>query len=106
MDLGRVLVAVAVMALVTYIPRMLPLTVFRKKIRNRFIRSFLAYVPYAVLAAMTFPSILYATGSMLSAAAGMAAALVLSYCNKGLLTVAIGSVVVVFLTEQAVHFFA
>lgn len=105
MDLGRVLIAVAIMALVTYIPRMLPLTVFRRKIQNHFIRSFLAYVPYAVLAAMTFPSILYATGSVLSAVAGMAAALILSYCNKGLLTVAIGSVAVVFLTEQAVRFF-
>ena len=61
------------MAIVTYIPRMLPLAIFRKKIKSRFIRSFLAYVPYAVLAAMTFPEILYSTSNMISAVAGLLA---------------------------------
>ena len=54
-DLQRVLLSMAIMAVVTYIIRVLPLAIFKKKIQNRFIRSFLAYVPYAVLAAMTFP---------------------------------------------------
>ena len=58
---------IAVMAGVTYLIRMLPLTVFQKKIKNRFIRSFLYYIPYAVLGAMTFPAILYSTGSVYSA---------------------------------------
>ena len=57
MELKRVLICVALMALVTYIPRVLPVTVFRKQIRSRFIRSFLDYTPYAVLGALTFPDV-------------------------------------------------
>jgi branched-subunit amino acid transport protein len=99
-----VLTAVAVMAIVTYIPRMLPLTLMRRKIDNRFIRSFLYYVPYAVLAAMTVPGILYSTANSISALTGMAAAVVLAYQNKGLLIVALGAVAVVFITEQLLLF--
>lgn len=97
---GYVLMAIAVMAIVTYIPRMLPLTLMRRKIQNRFIKSFLYYVPYAVLAAMTLPGILYSTSSMISAFMGMLAAVYLAYKNKGLLIVALGAVLVVFVTEQ------
>ena len=76
MNYGMVLAATAVMALVTYLPRMLPMAVIKRKIQNRFIRSFLTYVPYAVLSAMTFPAILYSTSDNLavgvpSAAAGL-----------------------------------
>lgn len=88
------------MAVVTYLPRMLPLAIFKKKIKSRFIRSFLAYVPYAVLAAMTFPEILYSTSNMLSAAAGLLVALILSYFGRGLLTVALSSTAAVFVVEQ------
>ena len=91
------------MALVTYLPRMLPIVVFQRKINNRFIKSFLAYVPYAVLAAMTFPEILYATSSIVSAVAGLLAALVLSYYTRGLLTVALGSTAAVLLTERCLQ---
>ena len=97
---GYVLTAVAVMAIVTYIPRMLPLTLMRRKIQNSFIRSFLYYVPYAVLAAMTVPAILYSTANMVSAMAGLLAAVFLAYKNKGLLIVALGAVFVVFVTER------
>ena len=100
MNYTRILIGVAVMAIVTYIPRMLPLAIFRKKIKSRFIRSFLAYVPYAVLAAMTFPEILYSTSNMISAVAGLLVALVLSYFGRGLLTVALSSTAVVFVVEQ------
>lgn len=100
MNYTRILLAILVMALVTYLPRMLPLAIFQKKIQNRFIKSFLAYVPYAVLAAMTFPEILYSTSHMISAAAGMLTALVLAYFNKGLLTVALSSAAMVFVVEQ------
>ena len=79
---------------------MLPLTIFKKKITNRFVKSFLAYVPYAVLAAMTFPEILFSTGTMVSAVAGLLAALFLAYRQKGLLTVALGATAVVFVVEQ------
>ncbi len=80
-----------IMAGVTYLIRMLPFTLFRKKIRSRFICSFLAYVPYAVLGAMTFPSILYATSTLASAIVGTVVALVLAYCRRSLLMVALGA---------------
>lgn len=79
----------AVMAGVTYLTRMAPLALFRKRIRNRFIKSFLCYVPYAVLTAMTLPGILYSTGSVASAAAGFAVAALLSWKEKSLLLVAV-----------------
>ena len=60
----NIFIYIAVMALVTYLIRMLPLVIFRKKIENRFIRSFLYYIPYAVLAAMTFPAVFSSTGSL------------------------------------------
>ena len=82
---------VAVMALVTYLIRMLPLTVFRRRIKSRFIRSFLYYVPYAVLSAMTLPAMLYATGSVVAAACAMAVALLLAWKEKSLLTVALSA---------------
>ena len=71
----------AVMAIVTYLIRMLPLALFRKKISSRFVRSFLYYVPYAVLSAMTLPSMLYSAGSIPSAAAALIVALALA-CRK------------------------
>lgn len=88
--------AIAIMAGVTYLIRVIPMAVFRKKITNRFVRSFLSYVPYAVLSAMTFPAILYCTGSVGSAAAGCGTAIVLAYLDKGLLMVAIGAAAAVF----------
>jgi branched-subunit amino acid transport protein len=104
MNYQKIFLSILIMAVVTYLVRMLPLAIFKKKISNRFIRSFLAYVPYAVLAAMTFPEILYSTGNMVSAGAGLLVALLLAYFNKGLLTVALGSSLAVFLTEQAIRF--
>ncbi len=99
MKTGMLLAYIAVMAAVTYLIRMLPLAVFQKKIKNRFIRSFLFYIPYAVLGAMTFPAILYATGSMYSAIAGFVVALLLAFLEKSLLTVALCSCAAVFLVE-------
>ena len=82
---------VAVMALVTYLIRMLPLTAFRRPIRSRFVQSFLTYIPFAVLGAMTFPEVLYSTGDLRTAAAGVAVAVVLAWRGKGLLTVALAA---------------
>ena len=70
-----------VMALVTYLIRMIPFTLFRKKIRSRFFRSFLYYIPFTVLAAMTIPEIFYSTGDIITAAVGTAVAVILSYLN-------------------------
>jgi branched-subunit amino acid transport protein len=86
--------------MVTYLPRMLPMVFMKRKITNQFIRSFLHYVPYAVLAAMTFPEILFATSNLISGAFGLIIALVLAYFNQGLLTVALGSTLSVFLIEK------
>ena len=89
----------AVMAGVTYLVRMIPLMLFKRKIKSRFIRSFLYYVPYAVLSAMTFPAIIFSTGNIISASVGAAVALVLAYFGRSLLTVAASSALSVFLVE-------
>lgn len=89
-----------VMAGVTYLIRMLPLTLIQKKITNVYLKSFLYYIPYACLAAMTFPAILYATESVISAMAGFLAAILLALRKKSLVTVALFSCTVVFATER------
>ena len=89
----------AVMAGVTYLVRMLPLVLVKKKIENVFIRSFLYYVPYAVLAVMTIPAIFFATSSVISAAVGFAVALLLAYFERSLLTVASAGCAAVLVTE-------
>ena len=85
------LLYLAVMAGVTYLIRMLPLTVFRKEIKSVFVKSFLHYVPYAVLGAMTFPDVLYSTGSLWTALVGLVVAVVMAWRGRSLLTVAIGA---------------
>ena len=88
---------------VTYLIRMLPLTLVRSKIKNRFLLSFLYYMPYAVLAVMTVPAIFYATESRVSAAAGFIAALVAAFFEKSLLFVAAAACIAVFLAEIALQ---
>ncbi|MPN51052.1 hypothetical protein SDC9_198693 [bioreactor metagenome] len=95
--------AIAVMAIVTYIPRVLPLSLVRHRTENRFLKSFLYYMPFAVLGAMTFPSLLYATAAPVSALFGMAAALLMAFFGASLLPVALVSTIVVFLTEQIMN---
>lgn len=89
-----------VMAAVTYLIRVLPLTLIRKEITNVTIRSFLYYVPYVTLAVMTFPAILEATQSPVSGAAALVAALILAWRGKSLFVVSVFSCVVVFLLES------
>ena len=95
----RLFLYILVMAGVTYLIRMLPLVLLKKKITNRWIRSFLYYIPYAVLAAMTFPAILSATASPLSAAVGLLVALIVAFLEWGLLPTALLACVGVFLCE-------
>ncbi len=83
----------------TYLIRAIPFAAVRKKIENRFIRSFLYYIPYAVLAAMTFPAALYATGNVFAAGAGIFAAVVFAISGKSLTVVALISSLTVFITE-------
>lgn len=98
-DAGYLFASVAVMAGVTYLIRMLPLAVFRRKIQNKFVLDFLYYVPYAVLSAMTIPAVFYSSNSLISAAAGFLVAAVLAFFERGLLTVAVCACAGVFLVE-------
>ena len=93
------------MALTTYLIRVLPLTLFRKPIRSRFVKSFLHYVPYACLTAMTFPAILSSTASIISGAAALVIAVVLAYRGKSLLTVSLAASAAVMVTEWVLAFF-
>ena len=96
---------ILVMAVTTYLIRALPLTLLKRPINNRFLRSFLHYVPTACLTAMTFPAILSATEHPISGAAGLAVGVLLAYKNKSLIVVAIASCAAVFLAEQLFVFF-
>ena len=89
---------IAVMAGVTYLIRMIPFAAFRRKIRSRFFRSLLYYVPYAVLSAMTIPAIFYATGNPVTAAVGTVVAVVLAYFDQPLIVVALAASASAFLT--------
>lgn len=101
---GNIYVYIAVMALVTYFIRAIPLTLIHKEIKNVYVKSFLYYVPYATLAAMTFPVILFSTASIISAVIGFAVALILAYKGKSLIMVAICACVVVFIVERMISF--
>lgn len=95
----RTLIAVGLMALVTYLPRVLPMAVFRKEIKSTYLKSFLYYVPYAVLAALTFPDIFTSTNSVNSAVFGTLVALFLSFKEKSLVIVAVFSMLAVYLSQ-------
>lgn len=91
-----------VMAVVTYLIRVLPLVLVKRKIKNRFFNSILYYIPYTVLSAMTIPAIFYATSSLYSAVAGLVAALVLAFRRRSLIVVAIGACMAVLIAEGIV----
>ena len=101
----NIALCIFIMAAVTYLIRMLPITLVRKEITSPFVRSFLYYVPYSCLAAMTFPAILSSTGSLVSALAGFAAAIIAALKEKSLLTVALLACATVFITERLLAFF-
>lgn len=88
-----------VMAGITYLIRMIPLALVHGKINSKFIKSFLFYIPYAVLSAMTFPAVFYSTGSVVPALCATAVAILLAYLEKGLLTVAISSCAVAYIVD-------
>lgn len=90
---------ILVMALVTYLIRMIPLTFFRRKIKSRYIRSFLKYIPYAVLGAMTIPEIFYSTGNIITAAVGTVIAVLLAFFDLPLIIVAVSASIGAFLTD-------
>ena len=96
---GNIYLYIAVMAGVTYLIRMIPLTLIRKELNNRFIKSFLYYVPFVTLAVMTFPAILESTDSIWSALAGFITAVAMAYFGRSLFQVSIAACAVVFLVE-------
>lgn len=96
---------VLVMAVTTFLIRALPLTLFKKPIRSRFLRSFLHYVPCVCLTVMTFPAILTSTATILSGAAALAVGVILAYRGKSLLTVALAASAAVLITERILAFF-
>lgn len=98
MNLQYAFIAVILMALVTYLPRVLPIVIFRKEIKSIRVKSFLRYVPYAVLGALTFPDIFYSTGTVATAICGTIVALFLAYREKSLVVVAIGAILTVYIT--------
>ena len=87
----EICIYILTMALVTYLIRMIPLAFFRKKIRSRFIRSVLYYLPYAVLSAMVIPDVFSSTGSIITASVGLVVAVVLAFCRCSLIVVALGA---------------
>ncbi len=100
----NIYIYIAVMTAVTYLIRLLPLTLIRKKITNRTLRSFLFYVPYVTLSVMTFPAIIEATSSTVSGIAALIIGILLSYFGVGLFGVAVSSCAVVFITELIMKF--
>lgn len=94
---GKVAVYILIMALVTYLIRMVPFVLIRGKIKSLYIRNFLYYIPYAVLGAMTIPEIFYSTGDKITAAAGFAVAVLLALKNKSLIIVAVCSCLTAYL---------
>ena len=98
------IIYILVMAGVTYLIRMLPLSLVRGKIESTFVKSLIFYVPYAVLSAMTIPAIFYSTSSLASAIAGLVVAIVLAFIGKSLLTVAISACASVFIVELIIKF--
>lgn len=99
MKTENLFLGLAIMASVTYLCRFPFLVLFRKPIKNRFIQSFLYYLPYSVLSIMVFPAIFFSTASLLSGFIGTAVALLLGFFKKGLFTVALSSVFAVLIVE-------
>ena len=103
---GNIYIYIAIVAITSYLIRVLPLTLIRKPIKNRFIRSFLYYVPYVTLAVMTFPAILESTNNVISAAIAFVIAVVLAWMGKSLFQVAMFSCAAVFIVELLMRFIA
>jgi branched-subunit amino acid transport protein len=90
-DTLKIVLYILVMAGITYLIRALPFVAFRKKIKSRFLKSLLYYLPYTVLSAMVIPSVFSSTGNVITAAAGFAIAVVLAFFNQSLIKVALGA---------------
>lgn len=101
---NNIYIYIMIMAVVTYLIRVLPLTLIKKDIENKFIKSFLYYVPYVTLSVMTFPAILHATGNVYAATAGFVVALILAWFRRSLIQVSAAACVVVFAVEMLFNY--
>jgi branched-subunit amino acid transport protein len=100
----RFILGLAVMSGVTYLIRLLPLLFVKKKITNRYIRSFLYYIPYTVLTVMTFPTVFFCTGNPISGAVAASVCILLAYFGRGMITVALGGALSVVITECVIRY--
>ncbi|MBQ4061254.1 MAG: AzlD domain-containing protein [Christensenellaceae bacterium] len=101
MDNKQYFIYLLIMAGSTYLIRAIPFVAISKKITNRFIKSFLHYIPYTVLTAMTIPAALYATNNIIAAALGLIVAMIVAIKGKGLTVVAALACITVFVVEAA-----
>lgn len=99
MKISYATIAVLIMALVTYIPRVLPVTIFNREIKSPYIRSFLDYTPYAILGALTFPDVFSSTSNTCSAIIGTGVAFILAYFKRGLVEVAVAAIAAAYIAE-------
>ncbi len=106
MSTQQLIYAILAMAVAMFICRVVPLFVFKNKIKNKFLNSVFAYIPYAVLTSLTFPEVFKSTGSPLSAIIGVITAVILSYFEKGLVTVLVSSTVAVFIANYVISLIA
>lgn len=105
MEIQEFLIYLLIMAGTTYLIRVIPFVAVKEKIQNPFICSFLYYIPYAVLAAMTFPAVLYATDSIISGVIGLVVAVIFAYRGAGLTKVAVVACTAVYVVEQMIVLF-
>lgn len=99
--MDRIIICILIMALVSYLPRVVPILLMKKEIESKFIKSFLFYMPYAVLGSMTFPAIIYSTGNTTIGIIGTMSALILAFFNLGLLKTSIFTVLFVYICSLA-----
>lgn len=95
----RMIIYIVIMIVVTYLCKALPITLIRRQIKNRFIKSFLYYVPYVTLAVMTVPAIINATQSPIAGAIALVVGIVLAWVTENLFIVASACAVAVFVAE-------
>lgn len=104
MNVQKLVIAVFAMGLVMSLLKLVPILFLKRKIKNRFLQSFLAYIPFAVLTSMTFPEVFHSTSSVISASISLVAAVVLAYFGQSLIVVALSSTAVAFVVEQVMKF--
>ncbi len=101
----KMILTVLIMALVTYVIRMLPMAFMRRKIKSQFLQSFFFYIPYTVLASMTFPYVVYSTGNIYAGIIGTVVAIIASLTKRSLIIVAMLSALAVLIFNYAIILF-